>query len=81
MKKLKSSFKNMVLSLTLIAMIMSATLGFVYVSTKDKIEKAKEEDQLKLIKLVVPEFNNNPLKDTSKFDGRIFYLATKDSVL
>ena len=64
MEKLKSSLLNMVISLTLVSMVLSSVLGFVYVSTKDKIEKAKNEKILKAIEYVLPEFNNHPLNDT-----------------
>ena len=38
MAKTESTFKNMVLSLTLISLVASACLGFVYEMTKKPIE-------------------------------------------
>lgn len=60
MAKTESTFKNMVLSLTLISLGASACLGFVYVMTKEPIEMSVMNKKLDAIRLVVPEFTNNP---------------------
>ncbi|MRR19204.1 RnfABCDGE type electron transport complex subunit G [bacterium] len=60
MAKMQSSLRNMVLSLTLISLGASAGLGFVYEFTKEPIEVSVLNKKLNAIRLVVPEFNNNP---------------------
>ncbi|HLN19790.1 MAG TPA: RnfABCDGE type electron transport complex subunit G [Bacteroidales bacterium] len=60
MAKTESTLKNMVLSLTLISLVASASLGFVYQVTKKPIELSNLNKKLNAIKQVVPEFNNNP---------------------
>jgi Na+-translocating ferredoxin:NAD+ oxidoreductase subunit G len=60
MAKTESTFKNMVLSLTLISLGASACLGFVYQITKEPIELSVLNKKLSAIKQVVPEFTNDP---------------------
>ncbi|MGE5420271.1 MAG: RnfABCDGE type electron transport complex subunit G [Chloroflexota bacterium] len=60
MAKTESTFKNMVLSLTLISLGAAACLGFVYQMTKKPIEISNINKKLNAIKQVVPEFDNNP---------------------
>jgi len=60
MAKIKSTFKNMALSLTLISMVASACLGFVYELTKKPIELSILNKRLSAIREVVPGFTNNP---------------------
>jgi Na+-translocating ferredoxin:NAD+ oxidoreductase subunit G len=71
MAKTESNFKNMVLSLTLIALGAATCLGFVYEVTKKPIELSNLNKKLDAIKLVVPEFTNNP-------NGEMFKLPTGD---
>ena len=63
MAKTESSFKNMVLSLSLISLVASASLGFIYEVTKGPIELSLLNQKIEAIKQVVPEFNNNPYDD------------------
>ncbi len=56
-KKPKSNFINMLLTLTLIAIISGFALGSVYVATKEPIAKAKKEKLEKAIGLVLPQFD------------------------
>lgn len=60
MAKMQSTLRNMVLSLTLISLVASTALGFVYEFTKGPIEITKLNKKLDAIKQVVPEFTNNP---------------------
>lgn len=60
MAKTESTLKNMVMSLTLIALVASACLGFVYELTKEPIALSVLYKKLDAIKQVVPEFDNNP---------------------
>ena len=69
MKKLKSSFKNMVISLTFISVAVAGLLAFVYVQTKEPIAQAAKQKQEKAIREVTPEFNNNPAEE--KFQVKI----------
>ncbi len=69
MAKTESTFKNMALSLTLIALGASAGLGFVYEFTKDPIALSVMNKKLNAVREVVPEFDNNP-------NDEMFKLAT-----
>ncbi len=84
MAKLPSTVKNMVLSLSIISLCMSAALGFVYVATKEPINQAKNKKILDAIQAVVPEFSNNPYEEqytVESFEGVILYPAKKDGQL
>lgn len=86
MAKTESTFKNMVLSLTLISLVASACLGFVYEFTKKPIELSNLNKKLNAIRQVVPEFTNNPNEEmfrlpTGEGDSLDVYPAKKDSVL
>jgi Na+-translocating ferredoxin:NAD+ oxidoreductase subunit G len=80
MAKLKSSLKNMIASLSLIAAGMSAALGFVYINTKGPIEASQRKKVEEAIKAVIPDFDNTVsmgvMPETGP-DSLIFYLATK----
>lgn len=62
-KKLKSSFKNMVLVLFLVTLIASTAVAYMNELTKTPIAQAKLDKQIKAIKDVVPAFTNNPFKE------------------
>jgi len=86
MAKTESTFRNMVLSLTLISLSAAACLGFVYEFTKSPIELSNLNKKLDAIKEVVPEFNNNPNDEryklaTGEGDSLDIYPARKDSIL
>jgi electron transport complex protein RnfG len=86
MAKTESTFKNMVLSLTLISLGASACLGYVYQMTKEPIELSILNKKLSAIKQVVPDFNNDPNKEmyrlpTGDGDSLDIYPAKKDTVL
>jgi electron transport complex protein RnfG len=83
MAKTESTFKNMVLSLTLISLGASACLGFVYELTKEPIALSVLNKKLEAIRQVVPEFTNNPNEDmyrlpTGEGDSLDIYPAKKD---
>jgi len=83
MAKTESTFKNMVLSLTMISLVASALLGIVYQMTKAPIELSVLNKKLAAIKQVVPEFTNNPNNDryrlpTGEGDSLDIYPAKKD---
>lgn len=86
MAKTESTFKNMVLSLTLISLGASACLGYVYQMTKAPIEISALNKKLGAIRQVVPEFNNNPDAEMIKVatgdgDSLEIYPAKKDNVV
>lgn len=86
MAKTESTFRNMAVSLTLIALVSSALLGFVYQVTKEPIALSNLNKKLDAIKQVVPEFNNNPndemfLLPTGEGDSLEIYPAKKDDVV
>lgn len=82
MKKLESSFINMVVVLFTITTIAAAALGSVYQLTKEPIALAKAQKQQAAIKAVVPEFDNDPIADMAEYevDGGIVkvFPARKD---
>lgn len=77
MAKLESSFKNMILSLTLISVGMSAALGFVYNLTKGPIEIAQKQKEVQALKEVLPEFDNDPTAGLKSQEGLNYYTATR----
>ena len=86
MAKTESTFKNMALSLTLIALVSSALLGFVYEITKEPIALSNFNKKLNAIKQVVPEFSNNPNDEmfrlpTGEGDSLDIYPAKKGDVI
>ncbi|MCJ7447841.1 MAG: RnfABCDGE type electron transport complex subunit G [Bacteroidales bacterium] len=83
MAKTESTFRNMVLSLTIISLVASACLGFVYELTKEPIALSVLNKKLEAIQKVVPEFNNNPNNEmyrlpTGEGDSLEIYPAKKD---
>ena len=79
MAKLKSSLTNMLLSLTLISLLMSVALGFVYIKTKTPIENANKNKEMVALKKVVPEgvkFDNDPFAE-KYVDGELEFYPVK----
>jgi electron transport complex protein RnfG len=73
MPVIKSSFLNMLLTLTGVTLAASLALGFVYQWTKKPIEEAMLAKQLKAIEAVVQGYNNNPVQEKFKvatLDGK-----------
>jgi Na+-translocating ferredoxin:NAD+ oxidoreductase subunit G len=86
MAKTESTFRNMVLSLSLISLVAAACLGFVYEFTMEPIEISRLNKKVEAIKQVVPEFNNNPYNEmfrlpTGEGDSLDVFPAKKDDVL
>ncbi|NLX40391.1 MAG: RnfABCDGE type electron transport complex subunit G [Bacteroidales bacterium] len=71
----ESSFKNMVITLSLICLICSALLGVVYSVTKAPIEAAELAKINNAIKAVVPECDNNPSEEMMEVEGCVVYPA------
>lgn len=78
--KLPSTFLNMVLVLSIIALVSALTLAFTFTATEEARKEVKVQKTLKAIKMVLPEFDNNPNDEkftVEGFDGLEFYPATK----
>jgi len=76
MKKKKDTFINMVVSLFAITIIAGFSLGFVNELTVGPIEKGKIERKVNALKLVLPEFDNNPVDEIQLINSEF----AKDSV-
>lgn len=72
---------QMVVVLLLIAVICSAGVAAIYDATKDTIAQQKAEKEQESLKLVLPEHDNDPVKDAVKikFSGEEYqcYVAKK----
>ena len=81
MKKLESSFKNMVIVLTVVAVVAGLLLGYVNKLTAEPIAQANAKALSDAIAVVVPGFDNEPAAnpDTIEVDGVTYkiYKATK----
>ena len=81
MKKLESSLKNMLLSLTGFSVVAGVLLGLVNGVTSEPIAQTKAAALSNAIAVVVPGFDNNPAEasDTVEVGGAsyIIYKATK----
>lgn len=75
-KKKDSTFLNMTLTLLIITLIAGLALGFVNDLTLEPKAKAKLERKVKALKLVLPEFNNNPVNEVKRLKSQY----TKDSI-
>ncbi len=63
MKKKKDTFINMVVSLFAITIIAGFSLGYVNDITAGPKAKAKLEQKVNALRLVLPTFDNNPVDD------------------
>ncbi|SFS46157.1 RnfABCDGE type electron transport complex subunit G [Lutibacter maritimus] len=63
MSKKKDTFMNMVISLFVITIISGFSLGYVNQLTEQPIKDAKVAKKTNAIKLVLPDFDNNPVED------------------
>jgi electron transport complex protein RnfG len=75
-KKMESTFLNMVVVLTLIAVISAFALGYVYTITKEPIEKGKIAKKNLAVKTVLPPFKT---KEEKKFGDSTIYVAKDDA--
>ena len=74
---MKNSNFKMVIILTLISLIAAFLLSTVYSVTKKPIEKAYRQEFVKGLKIVLPEFDNEPDREFKMFDNRKVYIAKK----
>ena len=80
-KKLPSTFPNMLIVLTVVALVSGLALAFTFTATKDARELAKLKKTLKALEKVLPEFNNQPNDEKysiSGYEELEFYPAKKD---
>jgi H+/Na+-translocating ferredoxin:NAD+ oxidoreductase subunit G len=73
MATIKSTFTNLLATLTVITLVASLALGYVYKWTKEPIARARLAKQLQAIEAVVKGYDNNPVDDKFKVatpDGR-----------
>lgn len=77
MKKLESTFSNMVISLTLVTLIAGISLAYMNELTKGPKAEARKQKQIKAIQTVLPDITNNPFaeKRSVALDGE------KDSLI
>jgi len=66
MATIKSSFLNLVLTLTIVTLVAGLSLGYVYQWTKEPIAQAQMAKQLKAIESVVTGYDNNPVLEKYK---------------
>jgi len=66
MATIKSSFLNLVLTLTIVTLVAGLSLGYVYQWTKEPIAQAQMAKQLKAIESVVTGYDNNPVIEKYK---------------
>jgi len=64
MATIKSSFINLLLTLSIVTFVAALSLGYVYQWTKEPIAKAQMAKQLKAIESVVKGYDNNPVLET-----------------
>ena len=86
MKKLESTFRNMVLVLGGITVFAAGSLGLVNELTKEAIKKAEQASQEAAIKMVTPDFDNFPVDEkyylyTESGDSLLCFPAKKDDKL
>ena len=75
MAKLQSSFKNMALSLTCIALVAAGALAGVYMLTMAPIEAAMKAKQEAAIMQVLPEVEGLQVAEAEKVEGVTLYKA------
>jgi Na+-translocating ferredoxin:NAD+ oxidoreductase subunit G len=66
MATIKSSFLNLLVTLTVITLVAGLSLGYVYQWTKEPIAKAQMDKQLRAIEAVVKGYDNNPVVEKFK---------------
>ena len=82
--KRESNFVNMVLTLSVVAIVAALALGSVYVVTKEPIALAQKKKQEAAIKAVLPAFDSVKaikVPDADGPDSLLFNVATKNGKL
>ena len=76
MSKKESTFLNMTITLLVITLVAGLSLGFINDLTIEPKAKAKLARKVNALKLVLPEFNNNPVEDVTLIKSEM----AKDSI-
>jgi len=63
MAKRESNFMNMFVTLSLVTLVSSAALGFIYELTKKPIDDALMFKKTLAVQIVLPSFDNDPFED------------------
>ena len=66
MAKIKSTFLSLTVTLAVITLAASLSLGFIFQWTKEPIAEAQLKRQLKAIEAVVEGYDNNPVSEKYK---------------
>ncbi len=66
MATIKSSFVNLLVTLTVITLVAGLSLGYVFQWTKEPIAAAQMQKQLQAIEAVVKGYDNNPVVEKFK---------------
>ena len=83
----ESTLINMTLTLLIVTLVASTALGYIYELTKEPIAKAKLAKKTDALKMVLPEFDNNPIEEMYKvpsdegYDSLEVYPALKNGLL
>ena len=72
----ESTFRNMVLALSVICLVCSALLGGADTLTRKTIDESKAKKVEAGIKAVLPEYDNSPVDEKFTVDGAEVYPAT-----
>lgn len=81
-KKLPSTFPNMVIVLTIVALVSALALAYTFSATKEARELAKLKKTLDALEKVLPDFDNQPDQEKytiDEFEGLEFFPAKKDN--
>ncbi len=81
MAKIESTFFNMVIVLTAIALVSALLLGFTHLQTAERIAENLLARQRAALEVVLPEFDNDPMEDAYEIEEleRIrFHPASRD---
>lgn len=87
MATIKSSFVNLLLTLSIVTLVAGLSMGYVYQWTKEPIAQAQMAKQLKAIESVVQGYDNNPVLEKYKVvtpngkDSLEFFPAKKEGEL
>lgn len=81
MKKLESTFVNMFVVLSIIALVSAALLAFTYGKTSVIRAQVEQQQQQRALAAVLPEFDNSPGEEAFTREGyplQELYPATRD---
>ena len=67
MKKLESTFINMLVSLTLVTLLAGVSLAYMNEITKGPKAEARKQKKIKAIQSVLPSITNNPFSEKKSF--------------